>query len=206
MIPRKLSIVTAVALAILAGVSSVRGQGLDLGIGWHGLAEKTPHGRGLEAGARLPSGQPMYTLAVFLNDFGDRHKWRIGFRYTTHQTLHEIHGIGKSFRLQCFLLDYQRQVLWHKPSRVVVDVCAGLSHVSTHVPSQYEEPSTELSLELLTCDTVAPGLDWQCQVARQVTLQAGLWYYWLHGDFAEVNPFRSGLAVSLGLGYTIGAK
>jgi hypothetical protein len=143
---------------------------------------------------------------VFLNDLGDRHKSRIGFRYTTHQTLHEINGIGKSIRMQCFLFDYQRQVLWHKPSRVVVDVCAGLSHVSTHVPSAYASPSTELSIHLSAPATVAPGLGWHCQVASQVTLQAGLWYYWLCGDRATLAPFRSGFAFSLGLGYTIGAK
>jgi len=202
----RLSVICAVILAALASVNSVRAQGLDLGVGWHRFAEKTPHGRGAEAGARLPSGQPMYTVGVFLNDFGDRHKWRFGFRYTTHQTLHEVNGIGKSFRMQCFLLDYQRQVLWRKPSRVVVDVCAGLWHVSTHVPYEYSEPSTELWIHVSTPAAVAPGLGWQCQVASQLTLQAVLWYYWLQRDLDEVTPFRSGPALSLGLGYTIGAK
>ena len=192
--------------AVLASVSVASAQGLDMGIGWHRLAEKTPHGRGPEAGARLPSGQPLYSLGVFLNDFGGRHRSRIGFRCTTHQTLHEINGIGKSFRMQCLLFDYQRQALWHNPSRVVVDVCAGVSIFSTHIPEPYDYCDDPFCNLPATAATLAPGLGWQCQVARQATLQAGLWYYWFLAESEDVIPFRSGFAFLLGLGYTIGAK
>ncbi len=204
MMASRLVVASLVAVAILANVNWVCAQGLDLGVGWHGLVEKTPDWRGPETGGRLPSGQPLYSLGVFFNDFGYRHNGRIGFRYTTHQTIHEIDGIGRSFRMQCFLFDYQRQLFWHKPSRVVVDVCAGLSTFSTHAPYPYSY-SDDLSIHLHAPATVAPGLGWQCQVASQFTLQAGLWYYWLLGDRDAVTPFRSGFALLLGLGYTLGA-
>jgi hypothetical protein len=202
---RRLLAVSLAALAISAPVSAVHAKGLDLGIGWHRLAEKRAQGIGPEVGGRLPSGEPLYSLGLFFNDFANGHKARIGLRYTTHQTLHEIDGIGRSFRMQCFLLDYQRQVLWDNPSRVVADVCVGLSTFSTHAPYPYDS-STELSIHVRAPALVAPGLIWQYQVASQFAVQAGAWYYWFPGHRGEVTPFQSGVAFLLGLGYTTGAE
>jgi hypothetical protein len=201
----RLLVVSLATLVILASVNLVSAKGLDLAVGWHRLAERIAERSGPEPGGRLPGGQPLYSLGIFFNDFGDRHRTRIGFRYTTHQTLHERDGIGRSFRVQCFLFDYQRQVLWHKPWRVVLDAGVGLSTFSTHVPYPYDA-STELSIHVRAPATVAPGLSWQCQIARQFTLQAGLWYYWILEDPDDLAPFRSGPTVMLGLGYTLGAE
>lgn len=201
----RLSVVSLAAIVMLANVNLVSAKGLDLGIGWHRLAEKTPHWRDPETGGRLPSGQPLYSLGVFFNDFGNHHKWRMGFRYTTHQTLHEINGIGRSFRVQCFLFDYQREVVWHSPWRVVIDACAGLSFFSTDAPYPYDY-SDDLSIHVRAPATVAPGLGWQWQVASQFALQVGLSYYWILEDPDDAAPFRSGAAILLGLGYTTGAK
>jgi hypothetical protein len=205
MLLRRLFAVSLAALAILAGVDAVHAKGLDLGIGWHRLAEQTARWHGPEGSGQLPSGEPLYSVGLFFNDFGDRHRARIGLRYTTHQTLHEIDGIGRSFRVQCFLFDYQRQVLWHNPWRVVADLCVGLSTFSTHVPYPYSY-SDDLSIDVHAPVTVAPGLGWQYQIARQFSVQAGVWYYWILEDPGEVVPFRSGPALQLGLGYTTGAK
>ncbi|MFH1311624.1 MAG: hypothetical protein ABIJ00_00190 [Candidatus Eisenbacteria bacterium] len=198
-------VVSLAAVVVLASVNLANAHGLDLAIGWHRLAEEAPPWRGPETGGRLPGGQPLYSLGMFFNDFGDRHKARFGLRYTTHQTLHEIDGIGRSFRMQSFLLDYQRQLLWHKPFRVVADVCVGLSTFSTHVPYPYNY-SDDFSIHLHAPATVVPGLGWQCQVASQFTLQAGLWYYWLLGDSDKVTPFRSSFALTFGLGYTMSTR
>jgi len=87
---RRLLVVCLAAIAILASIDLVSAKGLDLGIGWHRLSEKTADWRGPEAGGRLASGQPLYSIGMFFNDFGDRHRARIGLRYSTHQTLHEV--------------------------------------------------------------------------------------------------------------------
>ena len=202
---RRLLVSCLVAVVILANVNLADARGLDLGAGWHRLAEETAQWQGPETGGQLPGGQPLFSLAVFFNDFGDRHRARIGLRYTTHLTLHEVDGVGRSFRMQCFLLNYQRQLLWRKPSRVVVDICAGVSTFSRHVPYPYSY-SDDLSIQLHAPATVVPGLGWQCQVTSQFTLQAGLRYYWLLADPDKVTPFRSSVAITLGLGYTMGTE
>jgi hypothetical protein len=201
----RLKVALLAAVLILADAAVVGARGLDLGIGWHRLADKTPNWRGPEAGGELPGGQPLYSLAAFFNDFGDDHRWRMGFRYTTHRTLHEVDGLGRSFRVQCFLLDYQREVVRQGPWRMVIDACAGLSSFSTDVPSPYDY-SDDLSIHVRAPATVAPGLGWQWQIASQFSLQAGLWYYWILEDPEEVAPFRSGAALLLGVGYTTGLR